>query len=253
MDHWLDPIRAALDRTVVPVRFFFRADDVGWDDDGMWALLKLFARHSLPVDLAVIPTDVTEGLARSLLVHAEWSSCGIGFHQHGFAHLNHESTGRKNEFGPSRPGRQQRRDIAAGRKRLAALLGSSIDPIFTPPWNRCSRATGLCLAELGFRVLSREARAVPFEIPHLLELPVGIDWFAHRKGVRLSKPDFGQLVAAAIRRRGPVGIMFHHAVMDEAERAATGALLALISQHPMAVPTLMRSLAGVSHVVDPAH
>ena len=250
MDDWLDPIRAELDRTGRPARFFFRADDVGWDDDGLWALLRRFAGHSLPVDLAVIPSDLTEGLARSLLVHAEGSPSGIGFHQHGFAHLNHESTGRKYEFGPSRPRRQQRRDIAAGRKRLADLLGSSIDPIFTPPWNRCTRATGLCLAELGFRVLSREARAVQLDIPHLVELPIGIDWFAHRKGVRLSRPDFGQLVAAAIRRPGPVGIMFHHAVMDEAERDATGALLALISQHPMAEPTLMRSLAGVSPVVD---
>ena len=253
MDGWLDPIRAALDRTERPVRIFFRADDVGWDDDGLWALLKLFAKHALPVDLAVIPSDVTEGLARSLFAHAERSSGGIGFHQHGLAHVNHESTGRKNEFGPSRPRRQQRRDVAAGRKRLADLLGSSIDPIFTPPWNRCTRATGLCLAELGFRVLSREARAVPLAIPDLLELPVGVDWFAHRRGVRLTKRDFGQLVAAAIRRDGPVGIMFHHAAMDEAERDATGALLALISLHPMAVPALMRSLAGVSPVVDPAH
>lgn len=252
MDGWLDPIRAALDRTGRPVRFFFRADDVGWDDDALWALLKLFARHSLPVDLAVIPSEVTDGLARSLRVHAEWSSRGIGFHQHGFAHLNYETTGRKNEFGPSRPRRQQRRDIAAGQKRLVDLLGSSTDPIFTPPWNRCTRTTGQCLAELGFRVLSREARALLLDIPHLLELPVSIDWFAHRKGVRLSKPDFGQLVASAIRRGRPVGIMFHHAVMNEDERDAAGALLALVSQHPMAVPSLMRALAGVSPVANPA-
>ena len=74
----------------------------------------------------------------------------VGLHQHGLAHVNHEREGRKCEFGPSRDAAAQRRDIADGRERLAALLGDRVDPIFTPPWNRCTADTGAVLAELGF-------------------------------------------------------------------------------------------------------
>ncbi|MGH3343404.1 MAG: hypothetical protein ACRDPK_11085 [Carbonactinosporaceae bacterium] len=246
MGAWLDRVQEALDRAHRPVAFFFRDDDVGWGDDRLWELLDLFAEHALPADLAVIPTELTEALARGLRARAAWAPRLIGFHQHGFAHVNHEVVGRKHEFGPSRSKWRQRRDIADGRGRLADLLGSSLDPIFTPPWNRCTHATGRCLAELGFEVLSREARAVPLAIPGLVELPITIDWFAHRKRVRLSPAEFAALVATAIGEGGPVGVMFHHAVMDAGERAAAAALLALIAHHPMASPSRMRALAGAS-------
>lgn len=242
---WLDRIQEALDGAHRPVGFFFRDDDVGWGDDRLWELLDLFAEHGLPADLAVIPDELTEGLARGLLARAESSPRRLGFHQHGFAHVNHEPVGRKHEFGPSRSTWLQRRDIAEGRKRLRDLLGPSVDPIFTPPWNRCTHATGRCLVELGFDVLSREARAAPFAIPGLVELPIRVDWFAHRKRVRLSPAEFGALVVTAIHEGGPIGVMFHHAVMDVHERAAAGALLALIAQHPMASPGPAGALAGV--------
>ena len=244
---WLDRIQEALDGALEAHRrvdFFFRDDDVGWGDDRLWKLLDLFAEHALPVDLAVIPVELTGGLARGLRARTERAGGRVGFHQHGYAHVNHEPAGRKYEFGPSRPTLLQRRDIAEGGVRLRDLLGPSVDPIFTPPWNRCTHETGQCLAALGFEVLSREARAAPLAIPGLVEMPVSIDWFAHRKGVRLTLADLGAQVAAEVRDGGPVGVMFHHAVMDAAERAAAAALLALVARHPAASPATMRALAG---------
>ena len=38
---------------------------------------------------------------------------GVGLHQHGLAHVNHEREGRRCEFGPARGAAAQRRDIAA--------------------------------------------------------------------------------------------------------------------------------------------
>lgn len=248
MSAGLEPVREALDGAGRPVDFFFRDDDVGWGDDRLWELLDLFAEHALPVDLAVIPNELTDDLARGLAARAARSPRPIGFHQHGFAHVNHEMVGRKHEFGPSRPRRLQRRDIVDGRTRLRDLLGRSVDPVFTPPWNRCTHDTGRCLVELGFEVLSREARAAPLAIPGLAELPIKIDWFAHRRHVRLSPAEFGELVAMAIREGGPVGIMFHHAVMDAAERTSAGALLELIAHHPMASASPMRALFPVCGV-----
>lgn len=243
---WLDPVRQALDELHRPADFFFRDDDAGWGDDRLWPLLDVFAEHALPVDVAVIPAELTAGLARALDARAACSPGPLRFHQHGFAHVNHESVGRKYEFGPSRPRQLQHQDIAEGRRRLNELLGPSIEPIFTPPWNRCTPETGQCLAELGFPVLSREAKATPLAVPGLAELPVNVDWFAHRKGVRLSRAELGDLVAAKVREGRPVGVMFHHAVMDADERADAGALLALVADHPTAAPSPMRELVGVA-------
>ena len=117
-------------------------------------------RAALPVDLAVIPAELDAGLARELRARPR-----VGLHQHGLAHVNHEREGRRCEFGPARGAAAQRRDIEAGRARLADLLGERVDPIFTPPWNRCTADTGRCLAELGFAALSREARAAPLDVP----------------------------------------------------------------------------------------
>ena len=164
----------------------------------------------------------------------------MGLQQHGLAHANHEREGRKCEFGPSRGLEAQRRDIEAGRDRLADLLGDRVDPIFTPPWNRCTPDTGTALAELGFRVLSRESRAEPLGVRGLFELPVHIDW------VRLSPLELGARIAGAIQSGGPVGLMFHHAVMEDMRPMAD--LLSLLAGHERVRAERMIELARTSVV-----
>jgi peptidoglycan/xylan/chitin deacetylase (PgdA/CDA1 family) len=228
MSSWLDPLRRALDEAESPAEFFFRDDDAGWRDDRLFALLDLFAAHGAPIDLAVIPSALTQGLAAALLGRAGRSPGRVEVHQHGFAHVNHETEGRKCEFGPSRAKDRQRRDIAAGRDRLRDMLGPSARPVFTPPWNRCTAATGECLVELGFRALSRDATAGPLGVPGLAEVPVRVDWFKKRKGARLGREAWGALLADEVRGGGRVGVMLHHAEMDEGELEALGELLAAI-------------------------
>ena len=203
MGSWLQPVEEAVDAAREPVRVFFRDDDAGWGDARLLALLDVFAARGLPVELAVIPLELDAGLAGELLARP-----GVGLHQHGLAHTNHEREGRMCEFGPSRGLEAQRRDIETGRDRLTDLLGNRVDSIFTPPWNRCTPDTGSALAELGFRVLSRESQAEPLRVPGLFELPIQIDW------VRFSPLELGARIARAIQSGGPVGLMFHHAVMD---------------------------------------
>ena len=125
-----------------------------------------------------------------------------------------------------RPGARrvdQVRDIVAGQQRMRALLGDRVDPIFTPPWNRCTPDTGRALAPLGFEVLSRESRAEPLGEPGLLELPVSVDF------VRLDPVEAGTRIAGALGRGGPAGVMFHHAVMDGAMMRRAGELLDLVA------------------------
>jgi hypothetical protein len=246
-DDWLEPLRLALDVAERPVRFFFRDDDVGWRDDRLWVLLNRFAGLGLPVDLAVIPAALGAGPARLLQRRIDAAGGRLAVHQHGYTHDNHEPEGRKHEFGPSRGAEQQRYDIARGWRLLTDKIGPGIAPIFTPPWNRCTATTGRCVAELGFQVLSRDVTAAPLELDGsgLVELPVTIDWFARRKGVRLDRLQVGALLARAAAGAGPVGVMLHHAVTGEGELDAIGELLELVARHPAATASPMLAAAGI--------
>jgi hypothetical protein len=241
---WLVPVREALDSLAHPARLFFRDDDCGWSDDRVLLLLDIFADFDVPVDLAAIPAVLNpafaQKLSRRMAAHPE----RLRIHQHGYAHLNHESAGKKCEFGPARDYPSQRSDIKNGQRRLAELLGAAPDPIFTPPWNRCNSVTARCLAELGFRVLSRDSHAASLEGTELLELPIAVDWFAHRKKVRLDRMAWGKLLAAKLQDEASLGIMLHHAVMDAEEMQALAELLSVLARHPNVKCHTMRSLAA---------
>jgi hypothetical protein len=245
MNAWLDNLRRALDAAAGPVDFFFRDDDAGWADERLFALLDLFERHRLPMDVAAIPRAVTEALASELRARVAAAPERLAVHQHGFAHLNHEREGRKCEFGPSRPRALQQQDVETGRRILSDVHGLQECDIFTPPWNRCTEETGEALRATGFRVLSRDVTARPLGVEGLYELPVRVDWFARRKGVRLSLEELGVSLAeaASSAAASPVGVMFHHELMDDDELTRAGKLLALLAAHTAARCQLMSSLA----------
>jgi hypothetical protein len=208
-----------------PLRLFFRNDDAGWAQDRLDALLGVFCDSDTPIDLAVIPAVLTAEGA-DLLKQWQARHAGIGLHQHGYAHTNHEPEGaRKCEFGPSRPVERQCADIAMGRDRLAGLLGT-VDPIFTPPWNRCARETVARLPRLGFSVYSDDGGAVAQD-GGPLHLPIDLDWERERR--RGSLPE---ALAALVSRPGDLaGIMLHHATMDDAAMAAFSGFLRQIRSH----------------------
>ena len=244
MSDWLDPIRRALDEASAPVTFFFRDDDAGWGDERLLLLLDRFGDYGMPLDVAVIPLALTQGLARKLSDRVEAQPERVGVHQHGFAHINHEAEGRKCEFGPTRSAALQERDIRQGKRLLDEMLGPLVQPIFTPPWNRCGAQTGDCLTRLGFRALSRDDSAEPLRLAGLFELPVHVDWFAKHKGAALSREQVGMLIAKRAGDSTCVGIMFHHALMDEGERHAVGELLSLLSSHERAQCRLMQAMVA---------
>jgi len=237
---WLDPLRRELDEA--PRVFFFRDDDAGWSTGPLLLLVDLFADYEVPLDLAVIPAALDAALAARLRERRERSNGLLAFHQHGFAHANHEPAGRPCEFGPGRAAEAQRRDIAEGARRLRDLLGD-VPPIFTPPWNRCTLTTGRCLLDSGFHVLVRDACAGRLGLEGLQELEVHVDWSARRKGHRVREAEVGRQLAAACRR-GPTGVMLHHALLGRSERADVERLLALLTGHENARCTPLSSLVA---------
>ena len=238
--NWLEPLRRELDAAPASCIFFFRDDDAGWASSRLLSLLDVFAHYTVPLDLAVIPAVLDPTLAARLRRRRERERGILAFHQHGFAHANHEPSGRPCEFGPARPAALQRADIVAGARRLRALLGSA-PTIFTPPWNRCTRTTGRCLLDSGFRVLVRDSSASPLELGGLQELEVRVDWSARRTGQRRS--EVGRLLAAACRR-GPTGVMLHHALLGREERGDVERLLSLLAGHENARCVPLRSFVA---------
>jgi hypothetical protein len=241
---WVAAVQAALDGRREHVRVFVRDDDVGWGDDALFTLLDLFAFFNVPIDLAVIPAALTPGLAWRLLGRQQ----PLVMHQHGWAHENHEPSGLKCEFGPARTQAQQRDDIARGQVRLRELLGD-VPPVFTPPWNRCTRDTFLALRDLGFALVSRDVSAGTFELPCVAEVPITFDWLAKRRGIALSRADRLALVAGQLAERELVGLMLHHAVMDADELEALTDLLRVLAAEPRVEFTTLRALA-TPHLMD---
>jgi len=244
MNDWLDPLWATLDAAPCPVSFFFRNDDAGWKDERLFELLYTFSRHSVPLDVAVIPNALSANLATGLRRLLEIDGELLSLHQHGYAHLNHELAGRKCEFGLSRSRTQQLSDIQAGKKLLSDLCGPIDESIFTPPWNRCTAITGECLLQSGFGVLSRDASAAPLNIQGLFELPVSIDWLARRKGVRVPLNETGFALAHAASGDVPVGMMLHHAAMDDEDDRNVNELLVLLASNSQARCGLMTSVVN---------
>jgi hypothetical protein len=227
----LEALRRELDGAATPVTFCFRDDDAGWAHARLFALLDVFEHYSVPLDLAVIPAALDGALAQQLLRRGRE---GLAFHQHGLAHANHEPSGRAYEFGPSRSWREQRRDLEVGARRLAEVLGET-EPIFTPPWNRCTHVTASCLLDLGFRALARDASAPTFDLDGLQELTVHVDW---------ARPDASTRLAAAARAPGPVGVMLHHELIGPAERDEVERLLVLLAEHENARCVSLGTLVG---------
>src|SRR5439155_16040483 len=126
---------------------------------------------------------------------------------------------------------------------LENFLGDALAPFFTPPWNRCTEATGHALRALGYRVLSRDAGEQPLCIPGLLELPVRVDWLRRP----LDAPRDLGLVAARLAGAAhdrPTGIMLHHERLDTEELERLGELLLLLAGHARARCCTMERLAA---------
>lgn len=243
MHRWLIPVVEAIEQRQQPLRVFVRDDDAGWDDARLQRLVGHCDRLGATLDLAAIPCALSVDMGVWL---ADRIGERLGCHQHGYSHANHATTGRKCEFGADRGPEQQLSDLRRGWMRLERLLDGRTDPIFTPPWNRCSQDTADALNTLGLQALSRDAGAAALRLGALHSLPVHVDWMKHRETSHpASTPDLaalGTLLADACRREPTLGLMLHHAVMQDADFDALGELFVALHASRKVEFVTMRSL-----------
>ena len=218
VEHRLDDLLAAAASVQSPGGdriVFFRADDVGVPGARFNRLVQLFCHHQVPLTLALVPAWLTQVRWQRLLELCGDTGGLWGWIQHGWRHRNHESRGRKQEFGPSRTQRQKRDDIRSGLQRLKAVTGESLLPIFTPPWNRCDQETLNALRDMGYKAISRSLGAQPSVPSALPDYPVSVDLHTRKD---IDAEAGWQELLSEIRTclaDGFCGIMIHHQRMSD--------------------------------------
>jgi hypothetical protein len=189
-----------------PLRLWWRDDDAAQLTPQLDRLLALAARLALPLAVAAVPARLSHA-ARARLLAAPQVTMLV----HGFAHENHAPPGeKKTEYGLHRSVPAIRQELAEARRLLPEAA-----PIFVPPWNRIDRALVPLLPEVGFLGLSTHG-AKQLAMGQLAQVNTWvdpIDWRGTR-GLLDAAKILAQFSAAA-QHGGPVGLLTHHADMNE--------------------------------------
>jgi len=199
-----------------PGHIFFRADDVAAPGRNLAKLMDIFKRHRVPLCLAVVPAWLTGSRWQYLKGLGTKESSLWCWHQHGWRHINHETEGKKQEFGASRSRSDIKRDLVQGKRRLEDLMEAEFYPVFTPPWNRCSLDTLQLLGELGYVAVSRARGSMPQAPRGLPDFYADVDLHTRKErdpalGWKILLEELQSAISSKF-----CGIMIHHQRMNEA-------------------------------------
>lgn len=216
-DHWLTEFKQFLDAKEAEGRalhLFLRDDDVDEDEDSLKHLLDLALARGVPMNLEIIPGRLTSACTAALKNALRADHALLSLDQHGWMHSNHETEGRKCEFGRSRSFTQQVNDIAQGKAILETTFDELFFPAFTPPWNRCTADTYRALDELGFQVFSKDRGKDRLTEYRFAEISTTLDLYTWKAGAQMkSAHDIVRDLMVQLDRLPFVGLLLHHKVM----------------------------------------
>lgn len=219
-------------RTCHEIKIFFRADDIAVPSFNYDKMINLFLNYRVPLCLAVVPAWLTDQRWSAMRFYRKKAGSLFCWHMHGYRHQNHETEGKKQEFGPQRSKVDIVRDLKKGYERLLSIMGDEFTPIFTPPWNRCSRDTMEALLEIGFDSISRSNGAEPEPPENLIDIPVHVDLHTRKE----KDPCQGRKNLITEFENGlsqnTFGIMLHHQRMNENAFFLLDKLLKLLNHFP---------------------
>lgn len=206
-----------------PRAVWWRDDDAVAATPSLAALGRTAAGAGASLAVAAIP----EGMEPSLGAWCDGE--GAVLLQHGVAHRNHEADGKPAELGTARDAATIVAELVAAR---AALDGSpAFIPVMVPPWNRMRPDLPPALAAAGYRGVSLWGADSAAGPPRRVDTHV--DPVAWRGDRSLLPPDaLAGMARAAVATAGPIGLLTHHLVHDEAIAAFVAAFAALVRDHP---------------------
>lgn len=212
-------------------------------------LLALATRFRWSPALAAIPAAADRSLSGLSADHP-----GLRLLVHGLRHADHAPAGAKSaEFGAHRAPAERTADLVDALGLARSVPGPWL-PVFVPPWNRIAPEAAAALPGLGYGGLSAFGPR-PLPVTGLVVANTHldpVDWHGGR-GLR----DVPALVAglAALLREapGPIGLLTHHLVHDEATWAFLEGLIGRLSDHSavrLLSPEAVFPPAGVATVIE---
>ncbi len=228
LHHCLEAVQAE-GRTI---DLFLRDDDIDDDEESLRHLVDIALMHDAPLTLAVIPGLLTLAGITLLKNFKKFYPSLIELHQHGWCHLNHESNGRKCEFGSSRSFAKQWEDIDQGKRLLEQVFDDKFFPAFTPPWNRFTEDTPTILEQLNFAVFSSAQQPDSADHRQMRQIPITLDLLRWKNGAELKPPsEIIDLFTAQTQHNHPIGLLLHHKVMNNAAFGFLEQFLAEVRRH----------------------
>jgi hypothetical protein len=223
--------------------FFFRADDVAVPGRQFSRLMDLFSAYGVPLSLAVVPAVLTRKRWQYLKGFEKKNPSRWCWHQHGWRHVNHETEGKKQEFGGGRTVSEIKTDLVKGKERLEMLMGDHFYPVFTPPWNRCSSNTLKLAKGLGYAAVSRSRGSKTPSPGGLPDFFVNVDLHTRKekRPAEALEKLFAELQQAIASNH--CGIMIHHRMMNDAAFDFMEILLKALAESPNLQPVHFRDLA----------
>ena len=235
---WLQRELDRWDEGNLRANFWWRDDDAFAANTQLDRLLRLSAKHSTPLALAVIPARLESSLEAELQEHQQ-----VSVLQHGYSHHSHAAPGeRKLELGGSRASADIFHDLRQGQSMLQQHFSSRFTPVLVPPWNRIDQRIVKALPELGFSGISTmRVRRNAWPVAGLRQVNTHLDpinW-RHKGGFIGLYPAIAILIQHLVARRSgfrdidePTGLLSHHLVQNEAVWRFFDDLFAVLGEHP---------------------
>ncbi|NOX35268.1 MAG: DUF2334 domain-containing protein [Deltaproteobacteria bacterium] len=196
------------------LKIFFRADDIGVPSKNFSRMMELFLKYGIPLSLAVVPAWLTRKRWEAINALAGKDQDHFCWHMHGYRHINYETRGKKQEFGPGRTLEQVQNDILNGKRRLQSILKEKFTQVFTPPWNRCSIETMQVLKKMKFKGISRSYDSLPVPPAGLEDFMVHVDLHTRKeKDAEQGWEGLLKEITKGMQSR-TCGIMIHHMRMN---------------------------------------
>jgi len=189
---------------------FIRIDDVYRKDKNLSDILEFTIKHSIPVNLQIVPDLLEKDLINLLKGLKQKHPELISINQHGFGHKNNNPQKiPKYEFGPSRTLKQQKEDILKGAEILRKAFGNDFSKIFTPPYYGYDSKTLKILKYSGFNLISLK-KGINYQDEDLLNLPVNLDLIkSHDSGIYFTKEEFFTKAKEESSSNQYLGIVLH--------------------------------------------
>jgi len=209
------------------MKIFFRDDDLGWDTLRFQRLLQIFQNNEAKLNVAAIPKICYENFLKGTFSEfAPW----MQVHTHGYAHVNWKASGKRCEFDENRSFEEVRTELTQGITLLQELFPQLYFPAFIPPWNNIAAKFIPLLPQAGYRMLSRSNSSNQIPAPDIQNLDVSIN--LHSATQKLQIPLKVVIEKIQQKKIAPVGILLHHAMMDDLDFIFLDQLLkALLKAH----------------------